>query len=121
MILIIWIEVQSHWEVRNKVKHSDTDATRLNSKFAQVLRETEALYKQKSTTLPCDQGAFYPTFAIHQAWLTMYTDLRAWVNTWRPTIIRSVKDAKEQGVTHQQALKLYFPPQPEIPPAPTLP
>ena len=96
MILTIWTEVQPHWEVRNKVKHGDTKVIRLNSKFAQVLRETEALYKLKSTTLPCDQGVFYPTFAIHQASITTYTDLRAWVNTWRPTIIRSVKDAREQ-------------------------
>ena len=92
MILTIWTEVQSHWEVRNKVKHGDTEVTRLNSKFAQVLRETEALYKLKPTTLPCDQGVFYPTFAIHQASITTYTDLCAWVNTWQPTIIRSVKE-----------------------------
>jgi hypothetical protein len=93
-ILTIWTEVQSHWEVRNKkVKHGDTEVTRLNSKFAQVLRETEGLCKLKPTTLPCDQGV-----------ITTYTDLRAWVNTWRPTIIGSVKDAKEHGVTHQQAI-----------------
>jgi hypothetical protein len=97
------------------MKHGDTEVTRLNSKFAQSLRETEALYKLKSTTLPCDQRVFYPTLANHQASITTYNDLRAWVN------IRSVKDAKEQGVTHQQALELYFSPQTEIPPAPTLP
>jgi hypothetical protein len=73
----------------------------------------EALYELKSTTLPCDQGVFYPTSAIHQALLTTYTNLRAWVNTCRPTIIGSVKDDKEQGVTHQQAIELYFPPQPK--------
>jgi hypothetical protein len=78
MILTIWTEVQSHWEVRNKVKHGDTEVTRLNSKFAQVLRKTEALFKLKPTTLPCNQGVFYPTFAIHQALITTYTNLRAW-------------------------------------------
>jgi hypothetical protein len=52
MILTIWTEVQLHWEVRNKVKHGDTEVTRLNSKCAQVLCETEALYKlNKRTTL----------------------------------------------------------------------
>jgi hypothetical protein len=95
IIIPIWIEVQSHWEARTKVKHGDTGVTHLNSKFAQVLRETEALYKPKPSTLPCGQGALYPTFAICQASLTKYTGLLAWVNTWRPTFISSVKDAKE--------------------------
>jgi hypothetical protein len=38
-----------------------------------------------------------------------YTDFRAWVITWRPAIIRSVKDAKNQGITNQQPIDLYFP------------
>jgi hypothetical protein len=53
-------------------------------------------------------GALYPTFAIHQTSLTTYMDLREWINTWRPTFIRSVKDARAQGVTQQQAIDLYF-------------
>jgi hypothetical protein len=94
MIITIWTEVQSQWEVQDKTKHGDTDATRLASKLALILRETEALYKLKNSTLPCDQqGSFHPSFTIHQASLTTCTDLRAWVNTWRPTFIRSVKDA----------------------------
>jgi hypothetical protein len=104
MILTIWTEVQLRWAVRNAVKHGDTDDTRLGAKIAQVLRETEALYNLKPTTLPSDQGMFYPSLAIHQASITTYTDLRACVNTWRPAILRSVKDATEQGVTYQQAM-----------------
>jgi hypothetical protein len=62
MIITIWIEVQSHWEkVRNKERHSNTKVAHLNSKFAQVLHKTEALYKLKHSTLPCDQGAYNPT------------------------------------------------------------
>ena len=34
---------------------------------------------------------------------------------WRPAIIRSVKDATEQGVTHQQAIDLYLKPTEIIP------
>ncbi len=121
MIITIWTAVQAQWEVRNKIKHGDTDATRLTSKLAQVLRETEALYELKHSTLPCDQAAFYPSFAIHQASLTTYTDLRAWVNTWRPTFIRSVKDAKEQGVAQQQPIDQYFPPHATLPSTPNHP
>jgi hypothetical protein len=85
MIITIWTEVQPQWEVRNKAKHGDTDATRLNSELALILRETEALYKLKNSTLPCDQqGSFHPSFTIHQASPTTYADLRAWVNTRRP-------------------------------------
>ena len=67
MILTIWTEVQLQWAVRNAVKHGDTDDTRLGAKIAQVLRETEALYNLKHSTLPSDQVLFYPSLAIHQA------------------------------------------------------
>ena len=121
MILTIWNEVQLQWAVRNAVKHGDTDNTRFGAKIVQFLRETEDLYRLKPSTLPSDQVVFHPSLAIHQASLTTYTDLRAWVNTWPPAIIRSVKDATEQGVTHQQAIGIYFPPTasttPEDPPA----
>ena len=110
MILTIWTEVQQQWAVRNAVKHGDTDATSLGAKFSQVLRETEAVYNLKpTTTLPSDHHIFYPSLAIHQATITTYTGLRAWVNNWRPALLRSVKDATEQGVTHQQAMEQYFP------------
>jgi hypothetical protein len=110
MILTIWTEVQLQWAVRNAVKHGDTDATSLGAKFSQVLRETEAIYDLKPTTLPSDHHIFYPSLAIHQATITTYSGLRAWVDTWRPVFLRSAKDAAEQGVTHQQAIEQYFPP-----------
>jgi hypothetical protein len=116
MTLTIWTEVQLQWAVQNAVKHGDTDNIRLGAKISQVLCETEALYNQKPYTLPSDQEWFYPSLAIHQASLTTYTDLRAWVNTWHPEIIHSIKDAKEQGITHQQAIDLYFPPTARNPP-----
>jgi hypothetical protein len=57
------------------------------------------------------KSGFFPFLAIHQVSLvTTYTNLRAWVDTWRPAIIRSVKDAKEQGITNQQAINIYFSP-----------
>jgi hypothetical protein len=100
MTLTIWTEVQLQWAVRNAIKqHGNTDNTRLGAKISQVLRETEALYNLKPFTVPSDQEWFYPSLAIHQASLTTYTDIRAWVNTWHPAIIRSVKDAKDQGIT----------------------
>jgi hypothetical protein len=56
------------------------------------------------------KSGFFPFLAIHQVSLvTTYTNLRAWVDTWRPAIIRSVKDAKDQGITDQQPIDLYFP------------
>jgi hypothetical protein len=89
MIITIWTEVQSQWEVQNKTKHGNTDATRLNSTLAQILLEAKALYKLKNSTLPCDQqGSFYSSFTIHQASLTTYTDLQVWINTRRPTFMR---------------------------------
>jgi hypothetical protein len=109
MTLTIWTEVQLQWEVRNAVKHGNTDNTRLGTKISQVIRETEAFYNLKHFTLPSDQEWFYPSLTIHQASLTTYTGLCAWVNTWRPAIIRSVKDAKNQGITNQQPIDLYFP------------
>jgi hypothetical protein len=84
MILTIWNEVQLQWAVRNAVKHGDTDNTRFGAKIAQVLRETEDLYRLKPSTLPSDQVVFHPSLAIHQASLTTYTDRRAWVNTGVP-------------------------------------
>jgi hypothetical protein len=110
MTLTTWTKVQVQCAVRNAVKHGDTDNTRLGAKISQVLvRETEALYNLKPFILPSDQECFYPSLAIHQDSLTTYTGLRAWVNTWRPAIIRSVKDAKDQGITNQQPIDLYFP------------
>jgi hypothetical protein len=110
MTLTIWMEVQLQWAVQNAVKNGDTDNTRLGAKISQVLRETEALYNLQPFILPSDQEWFYPSLAIHQDSLTTYTDLRAWVNTWHPAIIRSVKDAKDQGITNQQPIiDLYFP------------
>jgi hypothetical protein len=109
MTLTIWTQVQLHWAVRNAVKHGDIDTTRLGAKISQVLRKTGALYNLQPYTLPSNQEWFYPSFAIHQAALTTYTDLRALVNTWRPAIIRSVKDAKDQGIRNQQPINLYFP------------
>jgi hypothetical protein len=109
MTLTIWTEAQLQWAVRNAVKHGDTDNTCLGAKISQVLRETEALYNLKPFTLPSHQEWFYSSLTIHQASLTTYTDLRAWVNPWRPAIIRSVKDAKDQGITNQQPIDLYFP------------
>jgi hypothetical protein len=97
MTLTIWTEAQLQWAVRNAVKHGDKDNTRLSAKISQVLRETEALYNLKPFTLPSDQEWFYSSLAIHQASLTTYTNLRAWVNTWRPAIIRSVKDARTKA------------------------
>jgi hypothetical protein len=87
MIITIWIEVQSHWEkVRNKERHSNTKVAHLNSKFAQVLHKTEALYKLKHSTLPCDQGAYNPTsnlrlFREHNFFYFIWQFLFRWNST----------------------------------------
>jgi hypothetical protein len=69
MILTIWTEVQSQWEVRNKVKHGDNEI-RLSS-----TRNGSPLQTQKAHLAMQPRSLLSNTFAIHQASLTTYTDL----------------------------------------------
>ena len=108
VISIIWNSVYNNWEERIREKHGIDQTTREEALFEQVKRETEYLYLQRSTVLPCDQYLFYDSIQDHlKAYPTSRTG-RQWLLTWGPTIRRSMKIAAATGIRHTRNIQDYF-------------
>ena len=105
---ILWAHLFDLWEIRNSVKHG-VDATSREAALAErARRETAALYDIRDNVLPRDRDLFYTTLEDHWAAESSSRGLRQWVNTWKPVILRSVKDNERQGTTNNTAITSFF-------------
>ena len=107
---IIWDHIILVWDRRNADRHGSDAATRLDARRDQALRETSALYDRRHDILAKDKDIFHKTFAHHQVIEKTAYRLTAWLNTWRPVILRSIRDADRLHLRNTPTIRqMYYP------------
>ena len=88
-ITVLWHHAHRLWLQRNQNLHGDNPATIEAAAYSQAQREVRALYLLKPQVNPSDTILFYDSPEIHFTFSTTSIQLRNWLNTWRPVILRS--------------------------------
>ena len=88
-ITVLWHHAHRLWLQRNQNLHGDNPATIEAAAYSQAQREVRALYLLKPQVNPSDTILFYDSPEIHLTFSTTSIQLRNWLNTWRPVILRS--------------------------------
>ena len=88
-ITIIWHHVHRLWLQRNNDIHGDTPQSIEASAYSQAQREVLEVYSLRSQVQSADSVLFYDSPQVHFTYATTSIQLRNWLNTWRPVILRS--------------------------------
>jgi hypothetical protein len=107
---VLWHHVAKVWELRNKDRHGHDSASCQGTRYLQILRETAALYDRRRDVLARDTHVFHESFEHHKIIEKTYYQASAWLNTWRPFILRSIQDAHSLGLGHVRTIRSHFPP-----------
>ena len=94
------------WLSRNKSRHGNDDSEHATSLKTQALRELEILYQLRSSVLQRDHSLFHETFETHQSKPTH--SIRQFLNTYRPLILQSAKDAKKKDLSNMKTMTQYY-------------
>jgi hypothetical protein len=87
-----WLDL---WTIRNTARHGrDWKSKRLAAK-EQALRELEQLYEYKGQIMPHDEWIFHTSLALQQQKSTYV--LRAFINNYKPVILKSYQTRLETG------------------------
>jgi hypothetical protein len=100
----IWTHVALVWELRNKARHGSGSDTRYAARYQQALLETSALYDRRHDVLTRDSTIFHRVIEK-----TLYR-LSSWLNTWRPVILRSIRDADRLDLHNIPTIRQIFSP-----------
>lgn len=107
-ITLIWTHLHHNWEERNQAKHGHDSTTQEQARLLQAQKEITETYELKSKVLPRDRDVFYPSPIHHFEQEPTSTKLRQWLNTWKPTILRSVKECETQGLNAYASIRSFF-------------
>jgi hypothetical protein len=94
------------WDTRNKEIHGKDDATRAIARNTQAHRELAVLYSMRDKVLHRDQHLFYTSLDDHLEQPTR--SIRQWINTYKPLLLQSRKDAEDNSLLHVRTLDHYF-------------
>lgn len=108
VVRIIWRFVYQNWEARNSEKHGIDKDTREAKLLEMAQIETQQLYNIRNQVLPRDRALFYATLDEHYERESSSVALRQWIRTWKPTILRSIKDCATVGLRHVRAITDYI-------------
>jgi hypothetical protein len=102
----IFTEWNTLWDCRNKERHGEDKAGRTRSLKDQAIRELEVLYTLRPTVLHRDRALFYDDLQIHKDKPTHI--IRQWINTYKPLLLKSAKDAKTHSILNVRTLRTYY-------------
>jgi hypothetical protein len=105
---LIWHQLYVMWEVRNGTLHGIDQSSIEVARLEKAKRETEALYLVKDSVLPRDSELFYRSLSEHYEQETTSRGLRQWLRTWKPTILKSVKDATRLSTRGMTSIRNHF-------------
>ena len=102
-ILKDWLTL---WTQRNQDRHGIDTAHRTHLLKEQTLRELDVLYNMKPLVLHRDRDLFFQNYTQHKEKPTHL--IRQWINTYRPVLLKSAKDAKLHSIFNVRNLVSYF-------------
>lgn len=106
----LWTHIYKAWHARNEAKHGADSSSKENAQYDQARRETEALYVLAPHVLPRDRDLFYPSLDDHCRHLTSANQLRQWLLTWKPLILRSIQMCNTLNLAKNHNIKSFFAP-----------
>ena len=98
------------WTERNEDRHGRDANEMANRRLEKAIRCTLSLYRFQSEVLPVHWKLFYSLIDHHMEKETTATQLENWMNTWSSVIFRSIRRAKEMGVSRTREIAQYFSP-----------
>lgn len=110
LITLIWTHLYNNWAERNKDKHGSDATTQELALLHQAQQEITATYALKHRVLPRDRDVFYDSPTHHFTQEPTSKKLRQWINTWKPTILRSVAACEKQGLQAYASIRSFFTP-----------
>lgn len=108
ILTTIWEELRVLWEIRNGNRHGVDSTTREIRKYEQAVRELKLLYDRKEEICQRDADILYPSLEIHLTHDTTSHEIRIWLNTWRPVLEASIKEAAANAIQNVLPLTTYF-------------
>ena len=88
-IKILWQHIHDLWLRRNLDLHGHDASTREQAALHSAQREIIDLYLLRPLVRPADRVIFYSSTAEHFQQETRSSQLRVWLNTWKPMILSS--------------------------------
>ena len=89
-IKIIWQHIHDLWIRRNLDLHGHDASTREQAALHSAQREIVDLYLLRPQVRPADRNIFYSSTTEHFQKESRSSQLRVWINTWKPLILSSV-------------------------------
>jgi hypothetical protein len=110
-LTILWTDFFCLWKARNESIHGHDLSSQHQARHRRLCAEMEDLHSQRDQVLASDADVFIgETAAALDTFLTVSTasHIQNWLHVWRPTIISSIKAARDQSVQGVQTLSTYF-------------
>ena len=90
-IKIIWQHIHDLWIRRNLDLHGHDASTREQAALHSAQQEIVDLYLLRPQVRPADRIIFYSSTTEHFQKESRSSQLRVWINTWKPLILSSVE------------------------------
>jgi hypothetical protein len=110
MTTIIWSEIFTLWDIRKTALHGVDQSAKELERIESAKRETTVMYSARNKILPRDQDIFYSNEEEHFRQEPTSRGLQQWLNTWKPVIIQSVKEAEKLGTRGMNNIRNFFSP-----------
>jgi hypothetical protein len=94
------------WDSRNDDLHGKDATSKAKAAKDQAIRELELLYSLRDEVLQRDTALFYASLVEHKS--KPSSTIRQWINTYRPLILQSTKEAKDKSILHVRPITSYF-------------
>jgi hypothetical protein len=100
IVSIIWKNIYSEWENRNKARHGHDKTTKETALIEQAQRETAELYAIREELPQEHRDVFYETLEEHFEQEQSSIGLRQWINTWGSYLLRLHKELTKNNETN---------------------
>jgi hypothetical protein len=94
------------WNSRNSERHGKDQKAKAKLLKDQAIRELEVLYTLRENVLHRDRTLFFDDITLHTSQPTRA--IRQWINTYKPLLLKSSKDAKSKSILNVRTLSSYF-------------